>query len=97
MQWVTRLLRKCVVEREADCAIKDASELLKEIDQTIEALRFGGQVLRRTDGFALRCRVCGLGVFHVRLPYAFEPMVLHCEACGCEYRFNGVKELLGWE
>jgi len=94
MRWVTRLLAKCVVQRETDCAIKDASELLNEVDQTIEALRLGGQVLRRTDGFALRCRVCGLGVFHVRVQYASEPMVLHCEACGYEYRF---KDTSGWE
>lgn len=97
MRWATRLFRKCIVEHEADCKIKDAGELLKEVDQTIDALKQGGQVLRKTDGSGLRCDVCGLGEYRVSLPYADEDMVLHCEICGREYRFRGVKEKRGWE
>lgn len=95
--WVTRLLRKCIVEHEGDCKITDSTELLIEVDRTIEAVQYGGQVLRRIDGFALRCHVCGLGEFHVKLPSEFEPVVLYCQACGYEYRFTDVKGRQGWE
>jgi serine/threonine protein kinase len=97
MRWATRLFKRCIVEHEADCKINDASELLREVDQSIDALKCGGQVLRKTDGLDLRCRICGLGNYRVNIPDAGETMVLHCEGCGCEYRFAGVKLRPAWE
>jgi len=96
MRWATRIFRKCIVEHEVDCFL-NAGKLLTEVDQTIEALQYGGQVPRKIEDSSLRCSVCGIGVYRVRIPNAAEDMVLHCENCGCEYTFRGVKEKRGWE
>lgn len=96
VRWATRIFRKCIVEREADC-LNDAGELLMLVDETIGALRIGGQVLRKKDGFHLRCNVCGLGSFYVKIPYGGEDMVVFCDNCGHGFSFRGVKEKVGWE
>jgi serine/threonine protein kinase len=96
MRWATRIFRKCIVEHEVDCLL-NAGKLLTEVDQTIEAVQGGGQVPRKIEDSSLRCSVCGIGVYRVRIPYGGEDMVLHCDDCGCEHRFRGVKEKRGWE
>jgi serine/threonine protein kinase len=97
MRWATRIFKKCIVEDEVDCRLLDAGKLLTEVDQTIEAVGHGGQVPRKKEDSSLRCGVCGIGFYRVRIPYAGEDMVLYCENCGCEYRFRGVKDKPGWE
>jgi hypothetical protein len=47
MRWATRIFRKCIVDQEPDC-LKDAAELLRLVDETIEALG-GGQVLLKEE------------------------------------------------
>jgi serine/threonine protein kinase len=65
MAWARRIFDKCIVQREREC-LKDANQLLAEIDRTIEALTFGGQILgiNRT----IRCRFCGIGVYRTMFP-----------------------------
>jgi hypothetical protein len=49
MRWITRILRKCVVEHETDC-LSEASELLVEVDQAIRALQYGGTSTQKKRG-----------------------------------------------
>jgi serine/threonine protein kinase len=59
--FVHRILGKCVVRREEDCAISNAGALLTEIDSAIGALSAGAVVPRRRD--EMRCRFCGVGSY----------------------------------
>jgi serine/threonine protein kinase len=96
IRWITRILKRCVVEHESDCVFTDAGRLLAAVDETIEALQYGGQVLRKENA-TIRCRICGIGECRVKIPYANEDMVLHCDSCGYEHKFRGVKDHSGWE
>ena len=97
VRWVTRILEKCVVERESDCVLNDAGALLTVVDEAIRSLEHGGQVLLRQESANFRCQICGIGECRVRIPAAAEDMVLHCDNCGHEHKFRGVKDKPGWE
>ena len=87
MHLVNEVLDRCVVQHEKDC-LSSASELLKIVDETIDALRVGGEPV--SDGIPRRCRVCGRG--HYRrikkdsASLAEAPTILvdvyGCESCG---------------
>jgi len=95
VRWVTRILKKCIVQHETDC-LKSAGDLLALVDEMIRALEFGGQVLRKENA-AVRCRVCGIGLCPVTIPYGAQQMTLYCDNCGHVLIFRGVKEMHGWE
>jgi serine/threonine protein kinase len=96
MRWATRILKACVVEHETDCVLRDAGALLAAVDESIGALQRGGQILRKKSAH-IRCLICGIGECRVKIPFANEDMVLHCDNCGYEHKFRGVKEKLGWD
>ena len=60
MEFLNRILDKCIVEKEKDC-LTDASYLLVQIDDTLRALELGAAPIG--DEFARPCRVCGFGVY----------------------------------
>jgi len=60
VMFIHRILKKCIVRREPQCAITDAGELLHEIDEAIRAMRSGAQVPGATK---MRCRFCGIGSY----------------------------------
>ena len=59
--FVHELLRKCIVELESDTQLRDASELLAEVDAAIAAVSQGCQVPGRKA--KMRCRFCGIGTY----------------------------------
>lgn len=59
MEFINRLLDKCIVEDEADCW-PDASWLRVQIDDTLRALELGADPI----GVRRPCRVCGFGEYH---------------------------------
>ena len=59
--FVHEVLRKCVVELESDMQLRDASDLLAEVDTAIAAVSHGCQVPRRKA--KMRCRFCGIGTY----------------------------------
>jgi hypothetical protein len=59
LHWAEQVLRRSVVDREADMQIKNGNELLKAIDDVLERLRVGAQSFSGTR----RCRVCGTGEY----------------------------------
>ncbi len=61
MLWINRLLGTCIVENEEDCSCSTAEILLREIDDAVEIMRHGGQVINQS---ATRlCTVCGNGAY----------------------------------
>jgi serine/threonine protein kinase len=60
MATLNSLLRRCVVQREADC-LPNAGVLVGELDERLAILRRGGQALG--DGIERPCRVCGKGIY----------------------------------
>lgn len=60
MEFLNRLLDKCVVENEEDCW-PDASWLLVQIDDTLRALELGADPI---GDFNRPCRVCGFGTYN---------------------------------
>jgi len=55
------ILARCVVDDEASCKLKDAGDLLKVVNDHLDALRHGGVTL---DSRILRsCGVCGQGKY----------------------------------
>jgi serine/threonine protein kinase len=58
--WVTKIFDMTVVERETDC-LGNASELLRMIDETLNAAARGGQPIGKS--IARLCRVCGAGSY----------------------------------
>lgn len=60
MALVNDLLSKCVVEDESNC-LSDASELLKEVDNTLNRIRVGAGIL--SSSVKRGCPVCGLGSY----------------------------------
>ena len=59
MEFLNRLLDKCIVENEEDCW-PDASWLRVQIDDTLRALKFGADPI---GDFNRPCRICGFGVY----------------------------------
>ena len=57
--FVHEVLRKCIVEDESGMELRDASELLAEVDAAIAAVSQGHQVPGRNA--KMRCRFCGTG------------------------------------
>ena len=61
VDFVHELLRKCVVEFENEIKLRDAGELLGEIDTAIASVSCGRQLPGRNA--EMRCRFCGLGIY----------------------------------
>ena len=61
VQFVHEILRKCVVQFDNEMAVRDAGELLVEVDSTIAAVSQGCQM----PGWEtkMRCRFCGIGTY----------------------------------
>ena len=59
MEFLNRLLDKCIVENEEDCWA-DAGGLLVQIDDTLRALELGADPI---GDFNRPCRICGFGVY----------------------------------
>jgi hypothetical protein len=95
IRWITRILEQTVVEREANC-LKSAADLLALVDESIEALSSGGQILRKSD-LAIRCLACGIGRCYGTLPLNAETMQLTCSNCGYIHRFDRAKDRAAWQ
>ena len=88
VQYVHKILRKCIVEREDDMILHDSGELLEEVDDAIVALSSGCQL----PGFnvTMRCRFCGIGTYKKlnshpitgNLMTAYERNHFICGHCG---------------
>ena len=61
VDFVHELLKKCVVESENEIKLRDAGELLGEIDTAIASVSCGRQLPGRNA--KMRCRFCGLGIY----------------------------------
>ena len=61
IQYVHEILKKCVVEFENQTRLRNAGELLKEVDATIAAVSVGCQLPRLKA--KMRCRFCGIGTY----------------------------------
>ena len=59
MEFLNRLLDKCIVENEEECW-PDASWLRVQIDDTLRAIKFGADPI---GDFNRPCRICGFGVY----------------------------------
>lgn len=74
IRWINRILQGCVVEEESAC-FPSASELLDGIEEIIEILRRGGQVLRKEiDRY---CQVCGHGRYMAILNETTSTAAIH--------------------
>ncbi|MBU2574338.1 MAG: protein kinase [Elusimicrobia bacterium] len=63
MPLINKLFSQCIVEFEKDIKIKNAAELLAEIDKTI--MQVGIKVQRLAGNTARRCLVCGAGIYQL--------------------------------
>jgi hypothetical protein len=89
MPRLNRLLSKCIVREESECALS-AAELLAEVDTLIKSARTAGQ--RPKDGGPWPCRMCRVGRYSETnlVMSAFVgnssnrvPFKVHvCERCG---------------
>ena len=61
VHFVHEILRKCVVQFENEMGVRDAGELLGEVDSTIAAVSHGCQM--PGWGAKMRCRFCGIGTY----------------------------------
>ena len=61
VDFVHELLKKCVVESENEIKLRDAGELLGEIDTAMAAVSYGRQLPGRNA--KMRCQFCGLGTY----------------------------------
>jgi serine/threonine protein kinase len=95
LRWITSILERTVVQHEANC-LKDANELLTQVDEVIDALRHGGQTLRRND-MAIRCVVCRTGRGYGEFPGSGETLAIICTNCGHVHRFDQAKTREGWK
>jgi hypothetical protein len=77
--------------------LKDATALLEKVDEAIEALKYGGQVLRKDNNNPIRCRMCGIGWLPVSIPMDGQDMRLRRNNCGYWRTFGDVKSRPGWE
>jgi serine/threonine protein kinase len=79
MNWINRILDKCVVEHEMDCTIT-ADELLSMVDAMVRTIERGGQLL--ANGVPRPCRVCGVGFYTPDLTFSNSPAVRQAEFIG---------------
>ncbi len=89
MRLANQLFEKCIVQFEESC-LKDAGELLKEIDKTISRIELGADVL--DPSIERICRVCGLGKYQLLTlgtqNFGFRPTgpgkfkIFSCSHCG---------------
>ncbi|MCY3680014.1 MAG: protein kinase, partial [Gemmatimonadetes bacterium] len=61
MKLLNGLLDKCIVERKRDC-LKNAGDLLSEIDDLLTVLELGGDPM--SEDVLRSCKVCGAGIYH---------------------------------
>ena len=88
MRLANKLFAKCIVQYEKNC-LKDAGELLNEIDKTTSSIELGADVVN-TD-IERTCRVCGIGKYKLlteTLNFGLRPvrprqfMIFTCSHCG---------------
>lgn len=63
MPLVNKLLSKCIVQFERDIKIKDATELLREIDKTI--IQIDNKTQQLASNIKRKCKVCGNGTYEL--------------------------------
>lgn len=88
VHFVHEILAKCVVQWEKEMKLRDASELLDEIDTAIAALSHGCQ--RPGWNRRMRCRFCGIGTYEKTSshpiaginPVLYERNYFVCGHCG---------------
>ena len=93
--FVHEILKKCVVESEDETKLRDAGELLEEVDSTIAAVQSGCQL--PGEGRPMRCRFCGIGTYTqaANFPIAgnlntgYSRVHLQCNHCGHVELFVG--------
>jgi hypothetical protein len=94
MAWAVRALDKCVVEHERDC-LNIASELLTEVDQVIDALTHGAQILGKDRRLA--CWICGLGSYTYKIRDDNSGFILGGSNFGHVLSFHDPKNKPGWQ
>ena len=88
IQYVQDILGKCIVEFEDDTRLRDACELLEEVDTAISALSRGCQ--QPGWNAKMRCRFCGIGQYQLSDSYqisggtrtGYERTYYLCDYCG---------------
>ena len=88
IQYVHEILKKCVVEFENQTRLRNAGELLKEVDATIAAVSVGCQLPSLKA--KMRCRFCGIGTYERPRTYSivgnlrtdYERDYFLCGHCG---------------
>jgi serine/threonine protein kinase len=92
MGWATRILDKCIVEHEHEC-LKDAGELLNEVDTVIDAMNHGGQM---PEYAPLRCIICGLGSYTEKVREDISTTIFACNHCGNAQTFHQLQNRPAW-
>ena len=67
VQFLHRLLGKCVVEFESEMRLRNANDFLREIDAVIAAVSHGRQLPGRNA--TMRCQFCGVGAYRRSDPF----------------------------
>ncbi len=62
IRWARVILDKSVVEKEKDCLLEDAGQLLALVSNVLHAVRRHAQIV--CEGVDRRCEVCGIGVYN---------------------------------
>lgn len=94
IEFANKIFNKCIVEKEINC-LKDANELLKEIDQVLNIINKNADLIHPNhDRY---CKVCGMGIYKLVAEkdrdkiayYGFNPTmgndsykVFICNNCG---------------
>jgi serine/threonine protein kinase len=99
MSLANTLFSLCVVEREADCKIENAMQLLEQIDEIIEIMEFGADVV---DISERKCYQCGRGNYVLKVDqnvsntrnFGLQPAgrqfkIYVCNYCGHVQLFTG--------
>lgn len=105
MHFVHDLLRRCVVQHEAQCEIPDAVQMLAVVDQILAAIQRGAQI--PSTKRQMKCRFCGLGVYIQTTGYdAFanndfnsKNRIFSCNNCGHVelFTFSDRQHPPGWQ
>ncbi|UCB56731.1 MAG: protein kinase [Candidatus Omnitrophota bacterium] len=109
MRLANSLLKKCIVEDEKNC-LRDASELLAEVDNTLSIIDEGAD--RLDPDIERLCRVCGIGKYKLiadrdpndMMQFGFKYVGTHsmkiftCGYCGHVqlFSFHGNQKLSAW-
>ena len=93
MRLVNALFRKCITEHEKDCTIRDAGQMLEEIDVILDALRRGAQV--PTFMLPMKCIFCGLGTYF--RSDAGNDLLFSCSNCGNMQKFLSYEQRPAWQ